>query len=452
MFGKCLEKILVVVKLKLLLIKRLKKMATVKFRTKNSTKQDTNTIYVYLSNGRGNMFEVKSGFSIDPRDWSIAKGFPKQTTAENKNLNTDLKKLESFIHSSINTANSKGQLVDKYWLQTKIKECFDRVEKNDVDCFTDYIQSIIDNAHTKKVNGRSGLGLSESRVKGYKTFKRIIELYQKSSKKTILFSDIDVQFSQKFTSWMLDVQRYSINYAGKQIDNLKAVCAEAQRIGKKVNGQFQFITSFSESNEDRYIVTLSFLEIEKIQKTPMPNEYLENAKKWLIIGCEIGQRGEDLMNITSENFRTKDSIFILDLTQEKTKKAVTIPIMKEEVIEILTNDMPRKISLQKLNEYIKKVCAIAEINSPIEGYKRIADENKKVRKVFGIFPKCDLISSHSFRRSFATNYYKNIPTPILMGITGHSRESTFLQYINKQSDKDDNALNFATYFNKMMEK
>jgi integrase len=70
--------------------------------------------------------------------------------------------------------------------------------------------------------------------------------------------------------------------------------------------------------------------------------------------------------------------------------------------------------------------------------------------VFGKYPKWELITSHSFRRSFATNSCKKIATPILMSITGHSRESTFLKYINKHIDKDDNATLFALQYKKMM--
>jgi hypothetical protein len=40
-----------------------------------------------------------------------------------------------------------------------------------------------------------------------------------------------------------------------------------------------------------------------------------------------------------------------------------------------------------------------------------------------------LITSHTTKRSFATNYFEKIETPILMEITGHSRESTFLSYM-----------------------
>ena len=35
------------------------------------------------------------------------------------------------------------------------------------------------------------------------------------------------------------------------------------------------------------------------------------------------------------------------------------------------------------------------------------------RKLKGSYRKCDLISAHDLRRSFATNYYGKVQTPIL---------------------------------------
>ena len=72
-----------------------------------------------------------------------------------------------------------------------------------------------------------------------------------------------------------------------------------------------------------------------------------------------------------------------------------------------------------------------------------------MRKVLDFYPKHELITTHSFRRSFATNYYKKMPTPILIAITGHSKESLFLEYINKSEDKDANADLFIQYYEQM---
>jgi len=53
------------------------------------------------------------------------------------------------------------------------------------------------------------------------------------------------------------------------------------------------------------------------------------------------------------------------------------------------------------------------------------------RKKHGRFAKWELVSSHIGRRSFATNHFGKIPTPIIMAATGHKSESAFLKYIGK---------------------
>ena len=40
------------------------------------------------------------------------------------------------------------------------------------------------------------------------------------------------------------------------------------------------------------------------------------------------------------------------------------------------------------------------------------------------------------RCSFAPNYYSKIETPLLINITGHSKESDFLTYIGTHQNKD----------------
>lgn len=54
-----------------------------------------------------------------------------------------------------------------------------------------------------------------------------------------------------------------------------------------------------------------------------------------------------------------------------------------------------------------------------------------------IVPKYKLISSHTARRSFATNAYKaGVPTIAIMKITGHTKESTFLKYIRVSAEEN----------------
>lgn len=423
-------------------------MATINFRLRSKANKNV-SIKVYLSTGRGNLIELNTGFTINPKDWSETTSRPKQNNPQNKVLSNNLNKLETFIFDSLNNDLSKGVLIDNYWLQNQINNCFERIEKTDTGIVVNHIQYIIDNAHTRKVKGRKDRGISESRVKGYETFKKLFETYQKEIKKQIHFLDINKTFVDRFTNWLINTQKYSTNYAGKQIDNLKTVCLDAEKNDIQTNPYTKQIEGFSESNENKFIVTLSFEELEQIRTAKITNPAYNNARNWLLIGCEIGQRGGDLLKITKNDIRYKSGNMYLDVIQKKTNKDVSIRIAEPYVIDIIENDFPHEISTQKLNYYIKKVCEIADINEKVEG-KRLNPNAKKdnpetMRKVLDFYPKYELITTHSFRRSFATNYYKKMPTAILIGITGHSKESLFLEYINKRVDKDANADLFAMY-------
>ena len=61
----------------------------------------------------------------------------------------------------------------------------------------------------------------------------------------------------------------------------------------------------------------------------------------------------------------------------------------------------------------------------------LSPESKIYRKVTGTYQKWELVSSHIGRRSFATNFYGEIPTVLLMSATGHTTEAMFLEYIGK---------------------
>jgi hypothetical protein len=67
------------------------------------------------------------------------------------------------------------------------------------------------------------------------------------------------------------------------------------------------------------------------------------------------------------------------------------------------------------------------------------------RDVITTAPKHEFISSHIGRRSFATNHYGKVPTTYLIGITNHSTEAQFLNYIQKA--ESDLAKDAHQYFN-----
>ena len=117
----------------------------------------------------------------------------------------------------------------------------------------------------------------------------------------------------------------------------------------------------------------------------------------------------------------------IDINQQKTDKYVTVGVVDLDVIKILKKNFPYSNSAQLFNRQIKQICQM------VSGYKLCS---KTRRKRLGSHPKYSLISSHDLLRSFATNYFGKIETPILIQITGHSKESSFLSYIGTQVNKD----------------
>ncbi|MDG1276914.1 MAG: phage integrase SAM-like domain-containing protein [Algoriphagus sp.] len=415
-------------------------MATIKFQLRSEANKAV-PIYFYLSMGRGSFFRIRTGFSILPSNWSKAKGFPKQNDTANKNTESNLKSLEKHLLECINEAQAKGEEINKEFLERKTDACFHREIQTDVSLVSYQVQYIIDHADTRKIQGKSKIGLAPNTVKNYQTFKNIVLEFEKSIKKPLRFRDLSPELVEKFKNWLLKKKGYSVNHAGKSLAFLKSVSKDAEKLGVAIHPNALKIEAFTESNEDRYIVTLSFDELNRIEKAELTRDALINARMWLLLGCELGQRGEDLMKIRLSDIRTTLDGQLIDVYQQKGKKHVSVPITPRAQ-RILAQGFPEKIALSNFNDYIKDVCKEAGLDEITDG-KKMDPETK--RKVFGKYPKHELITSHACRRSFATNYYKRIPTTVIMGITGHTKESTFLQYINKPKDKDENAKLFLSY-------
>lgn len=405
-------------------------MATIKYLLQSKT--ENAPIYLRLSLGRSNTLKRKTGLFINPKDWSKATGLPKQNNNNNKNLSIELIGLSNIVMKKLNDANSHGIEVNADWLNETIDLHFKRITENkQSELITDAIQEIIDNAQVRK-NGTGGVGLSKSRINSYKSLKKMIVEYQGT--KRFKVKEVNVKFANDFLKYLLNTKKYQKSYALKKIADLKTVCYDAETNGIEVNQQLKKVESAKTTNEN--IIYLSTQELEKIENARIVSEALQNARKWLLLGCNIGQRGGDLLNLNENNFVTRSGLNVIELKQKKTGKNVTIPVL-EKTKEILENGLPYKISIQKFNEHIKDVCKIAEINELTKGSKvevtKKGQGNTHKRRIDGMYPKFDLIGSHVCRRSFASNLYGTLPTALIMQITAHSTEKMLLNYIGKDS-------------------
>jgi integrase len=89
-----------------------------------------------------------------------------------------------------------------------------------------------------------------------------------------------------------------------------------------------------------------------------------------------------------------------------------------------------------MNEYLKELGELAEIDEEI-----LITATKGGKRVTETFKKWELITTHTARRSFATNaYLQSVPTIPIMKITGHKTEKSFLKYIKISQEDNANQL------------
>ena len=416
-------------------------MATLKFKLRNES--DNSNINVYYSISQKVRLWRKTGFVINFKDWNAEKEQSRLKDNESKKLNIRLAELKIHLEKSYNNAVSEGIDFTGEWLQDKIDVFNNKVAVVDLDVFTNYIQKYIDEAPFKQ-NAKKELGLSSGRIQNIKLFKNTILKYEVEvlKGKSILVKEVNLQFLEKYKMWMFG-KGYSVNYVGKNIANFRTVCIDAFKNDIETSTQVKNFRGISESKDSQDVIVLSEAEQDEIKKAVLTREALINARKWLLLGCLIGQRAGDLLSITNDNIKEISGAKIIELKQQKTGKLVAIPLLPK-AIEIVESGMPYKISLSRFNEYIKDVCKEANLNTPTKWRKK---ETQGEPSVIKVSQKHEAVSSHICRRSFATNFYGRIPTPILMNITAHGTERMFLTYIGKTTY--DNAHQMLEYFGRL---
>lgn len=409
-------------------------MATIKYLLQSE--RENSNIYIRYSIKKGLVLKRKTGLVINPSNWSKDKGLPIQKDQELKSLKLKLDKLSIFVNDAYNNAIDKGIEFTGDWLQHQIDLFNNKVVVVDLDILTNSIEFYIDTSDK----------LTRGSIKNIENLKKFIINYEQDCLrgKKILIREIDLNFIDVFKKYHKGKGR-SINYIGTYISILRAVVNKASLNGIPTHPQFKQIKSIKEVKEPDEIIILTPEEQELIKNAELVREAHINARKWLLLGCLIGQRASDLLNITENNIKTIKNLKVIELKQKKTGKQVVIAL-HPKALKIIENGLPYKITLEHFNSYSKEVCKEAKINKLVKGKMRIDD---KRTLTVGTYEKWQVISSHVCRRSFATNFYGDIPTSILMNTTGHTTEEMFLKYIGKT--QYDHAFQMHEYFSKLAE-
>lgn len=445
-------------------------MATIKLTlsSKIDKKSGKASILLRFIGGRYIDTRVSSGFFISRDRWQneekdergkILKEskiiIPRLATKEQKEL-VQLKSnlddlcnliIESFTQIDKSTINKDWlvSLIDKYHFPDKylIKEEVKHIT------LLEYIHSFIETAPQRK-DKATGRFLTYNNIQQYKATEKHLKAFARLQNLVDFeFSQIDKTFNKNFIEYLqseiqdIDEKRrlifkkdgtpqllkecFTLNSVGKHIRILKLMLNEATREGINT---FTAYTQFYVFTEECDTIYLNEDELQKLKDKDFKNiPHLDHVRDWFLLLAWTGCRFSDLEKISKTDI--KDGF--ITFRQQKTNTKVTIPLhpVVKEILEKYDYNMPEAISNQKFNEYIKVVAREAEIDGVESITKTIGG-----KLICESLPKYDLISSHTGRRSFCTNMYKRgLPTLMIMSISGHKTEKSFLKYIKVKQEE-----------------
>ena len=362
--------------------------------------------------------------SVEPIHWNYKKQRIKSnsyTTADGKfYVNELLDNLENICMATYNRELSSGvppTAVIKAALQSFLSYNMDEeTKRSQTPTFFELAEKFI--AGDIKFKGRDK---TKSTLKGYKTCKNSLLLFEKKEGYKINYENINLNFFYQYVSF-LQRNKVAHNTTAKRIRTVKVWMNEALELGFTKNTQWRS-RKFAVPEKEVESVYLTEEEILKLYNFKALSKRLEPVRDLFVVGCCTGLRYSDYSNIKPENIVTIDGDIFLNVITKKTLNKVIIPC-NPIVLDIFKryekneNRLPKSISGQKFNEYIKEVCKLAGFT---ETGRLLSDPKKQL---------WECISSHTARRSAITNWYnQQFPMILLMQISGHKSTTSFIKYV-----------------------
>lgn len=397
-------------------------------------KESSKKSLIYLQfkyNGQKLVFTF--GQSIDPKNWNPAKQRVKsnnQTTEDGKHsLNDLLDKLEKLCLKTYN-----DELKNGIPTRDTIKRALSNyINQNEEVEDRPTLFKLIDRFISGEIKNK-GKDKSSGSLNNYHSVKVHLEGFQKKYNYKVDFDTITLDFFYKYVSYLEKLPQkdkagkivkigLSPNTIAKDIRLLKVFLGEGVDLGYTTNLQFKH-KKFSYSEEETDAVYLKERELIDLFNVDLSGKKrLEQVRDLFVFGSFVGLRFSDYSDIKAENIIEDDGDLFIKTITKKTGEQVIIPCnpIVLRIFEKYANNpnrLPKALSNQKFNDYIKEVCKEAKMTEK----GRLATDPDK-----GLW---ECISSHTARRSFATNLYlSGFPTLEIMKVTGHKTEKAFMKYI-----------------------
>ena len=389
------------------------------FRLKSySAKKTVIRLEVYIK-GEKSRFKYNTGRTIEPKYWSNklnrCKSLKGDVGKRNREVNVILNEYETALQ----------RIKDLYGgalTADKLKKSLDSYFKvNEVEVIKE-VQTV-DNYFRLYYEELKGLGSVEH--KSIKHYARIFNKFKEfENGKKVYLKDLKDNVYVGFIVFLRDKYGLNDNTLYRNFGYFKTFLNWCIKKGVEVPNDFKNIKLSPFDTDDISLTTQDIDTLAGLELEPR----LEIHRDLFLIGCYSGQRFSDYSVFEKADIQGD----LIIKRAEKTETHSFIPLHpKLKALLDKYNWKLGKISSQKFNQNIQKICKLAGFTEEIKNTSYIG-----YKKVVEIKQRWQMVASHTARRTFITiAAEKMMPDHIIMSITGIRDPKTLKKYkkVNKDS-------------------
>lgn len=412
-------------------------MPQAKFLLKEPQSKSPTLVYLYY-NFDYNRLKYSTGEKILPKFWNKKKqradsdrNFP-----EHPEFNQRLNIIEAAVNNAYRKLLNDGEVgITPDLLKAELNKGLKKRTKEQKAGLIEWIEKEVEILKTDKKHGS---------IQVYNSLLKHLSDFSKNKKYKLTFDTINLDFYERFRDYLLNEKNLLTNTFGKQIKTLKTFLNLATEKGVNQNLKYKS-KLFKATQENVDHIYLTEEELDRLYNLELSSKkYLDRTRDLFLIGCHTGLRFSDFTQLKKENFQRLNNSFVFVVRTNKTNEKVVIPVKQvvKRIWDKYEGELPKAISNQKMNVYVKELAELAGITDTVS-IKRTS--GKDVRKTTN--KKCKFVSTHTARRTFATNaYLSGVPAISIMKFTGHRTEISFMKYIKVSQERNAELLSVHPFF------
>lgn len=390
---------------------------------------DTALVLMRVSNPNfEKKFMFSTGHTVRIAEWDSKNHRcleKRSMTRENKNINESLDLFVSWVSDFERKLEIEGTKMSYDLLRGYLEKKTNREKKVEVVDIPSPMAFITQYIEQKKLDPKTSDETTRQYRIAFEKFEKYIN--KKGDDWAVLEKP---SFVREFHAFLYSEFKMSTNTAAKTTKHLNTFLLEAKKFNYLSE---KAIPKFRVKDESSDAVYLNESELKTLIDCDLGDNFrLERIRDLFIFACFTGLRFEDWTKIKREHIiKIDDKVEIIKFMTSKTKEVVFIPLLKESkrILEKYDYELPtskkgKPVSNQKTNVYLKELSKIAGFTEVIPITKNVAGHRKEF-----LIEKCELISSHTARRSFITNMIaRGLNYETISKATGHRDFDSFKKY------------------------